>query len=167
MIIFLLLPILEILIWLKKPKQTVSKNETWGFGQNCTFFFPIWCSKLLFPGIGMPGHEENKEQRKNLQIRWSSSADRETGSNKWKKTYMIISSTQNGYLGFISSFRTLENLILGPFLEHLHFTPTRESIFSCACKASCIPSVPSPPACVHPEKLQFVPSNLGGKRWIF
>jgi len=42
---------------------------------------------------------------------------------------MIISSTQNGYLGLISSFRTLENLILGPFLEHLHFTPARGKRF--------------------------------------
>lgn len=73
-------------------------------------------------------------------VKQYNSADSKTERTNEGKTYIIISSTQNGYLGFISSFRTLENLIFGPFLEHLHFTPGRESI----CSPSGVPNVPPP-----------------------
>lgn len=50
------------------------------------------------------------------------SFDKNEGEKK-DVTYMIIFSLQCGYLGFSSSFCMSENLILGPFLEHLHFDP--------------------------------------------
>lgn len=45
-------------------------------------------------------------------------------------TYMIILSLQYGYFDFSSSFCISENLILGPFLAHLHLDPKRRNIHS-------------------------------------